>query len=46
MPAVGKLEALLIAGVVVGEGRVQIEEGDIEFAGDLAEEAIAPRGGC
>jgi len=33
MPVVGKLEALPI----VGEGRVQIEEGDVELARDLAD---------
>jgi hypothetical protein len=37
MPVVGKLEALPIAGVEVGEGRVQIEEGDVELARDLAD---------
>lgn len=37
MPVVGKLEALPIAGVEVGEGRVQIEKGDVELARDLAD---------
>lgn len=40
MPVVGKLEALLVAGVMRRKRGVQIEEGDLKLGGDLGGERV------